>query len=324
MIRVILLTGPLALLLTSCTVVDVEYKLRFGWPTGVTKQAVRMRQLWTWSSVTALIVGVLVWGLIFWACGRYYKRDGDELPRQTKYNLPLEIGYTIVPFLIIAGLFYFTVRTEDYVDRTTANPDVVLQVDAFKWNWQFEYHTFHGRELLYVNPNGAVTTNGKPYVATVGSSTEIPVLVIPRGQTVRIIEHSDDVIHSFWVPEFLFKRDVIPYGPEGSAGEGALDTNSNPRDNQFEITPTVDGSYVGHCAELCGTYHSQMNFEVRVVEPPKFQEYVAQLAALGPDDAARQSTALRALDGHPCATTTHPFNTDRAVRAASQETGVCG
>ena len=227
------------MLLTSCTVADVEYKLRFGWPTGVTKQAVRMRQLWTWSSVTALIVGVLVWGLIFWACGRYYKRDGDELPRQTKYNLPLEIGYTIVPFLIIAGLFYFTVRTEDYVDRTTANPDVVLQVDAFKWNWQFEYHSYHGRELLYVNPNGAVTTNGKPYVATVGSSTEIPVLVIPRGQTVRIIEHSDDVIHSFWVPEFLFKRDVIPYGPEGGAGEGAVDTNSNPRDNQFEITPTV-------------------------------------------------------------------------------------
>ena len=86
--------------------------------------------------------------------------------------------------------------------------------------------------------------------------------MLPVHQSVRIIEHSADVIHSFWVPEFLFKRDVIPYG-----------TTSTARDNQFEFTATSTGSFVGRCAELCGTYHSQMNFEVRVVTAEQFQKH---------------------------------------------------
>ena len=83
--------------------------------------------------------------------------------------------------------------------------------------------------------------------------------MIPDNESVQIIEHSDDVIHSFWVPEFLFKRDVIPYGTQAQQKASGL------ADNRFQFTPTTDGSYVGRCAELCGTYHSQMNFEVRVV-----------------------------------------------------------
>jgi cytochrome c oxidase subunit 2 len=131
--------------------------------------------------------------------------------------------------------------------------------------------------------------------------------VIPRGKTVRFVEHSEDVIHSFWVPEFLFKRDVIPYG-----------VDNTDRDNQFEITATSNGSFVGRCAELCGTYHSQMNFEVRVVDPATFQQYLDALRRIGADDPARQSEALQAIGQTPCATTTHPFNTDRAARAASE------
>ena len=101
-----------------------------------------MRVLWTWSGVTALARGRPRLGSdLLGAAAATTSRDGDDLPRQTKYNLPLEIVYTIVPFLIIAGLFYFTVVTEDYVDQQTTNPDVVVQVDAFKWNWQFEYLT---------------------------------------------------------------------------------------------------------------------------------------------------------------------------------------
>jgi cytochrome c oxidase subunit 2 len=309
---------------SACSTSDLESKLRFGFPTGVTKQAERIRELWTWSSVVALVMGVLVWGLIFWSCGRYHKK-ADALPRQTKYNLPLEFAYTIVPLIIVSGLFYFTVRTEDFVDKTTANPDVVLQVNAFKWNWQFEYHSYHGQDTRYTT-SSAGTAGVKAYVSTVGTSTQIPVLVVPRGQTVRVIEHSLDVIHSFWVPEFLFKRDVIPYGPEERNNEAAATnsaTNADPRDNQFEFTATVDGSYVGRCAELCGTYHSQMNFEVRVVEPADFQTYVNTLAALGPDTTARQPIALTAIGGSPCATTTHPFDTTRDVRSASTATGVC-
>ena len=126
------------MLLTGCSAHEAELKLRFGWPTGVTHQADRMRTLWTWSSVAALVVGVIVWGLIFWCCIRYRKTD-DLLPTQTKYHLPIEIAYSIAPFVIIAGLFYFTAVTENYVDKLSPNPDTTVQVDAFKWNWQFEY-----------------------------------------------------------------------------------------------------------------------------------------------------------------------------------------
>jgi len=345
--RLALLLGSVALLLTGCSAHDAEKKLRFGWPTGVTKQAEEMRVLWTWTGVTALIVGVFTWGLIFWACIAYRKK-GDELPKQTKYNLPLEIFYSIVPFLIIAGLFYRTIVVEDDVNKLSKHPDVSIQVDAFKWNWQFEYHSYtdaSGTVLQPVYPGqkhvadaaetkgqvgcdeassndsyscGApgqqgAAANGPLYLSTNGSSDEIPVLVLPVHESVRILEHSEDVIHSFWVPEFLFKRDVIPYG-----------TTSTGRDNQFEFTATSTGSFVGHCAELCGTYHSQMNFEVRVVTAEQFQAYLNALAKYPPGDKnypARQSLALKAAGMSPYATTTHPFNTDRTARSASQNQG---
>lgn len=300
--RLLLLLGALTLVLTSCSVNDAQKKLRWGWPTGVTKQAERMRVLWTWSGVAALAVGVLVWGLIFWCCIRYRKRD-DMLPRQTKYNLPIEILYSVTPFLIIAGLFWRTVIVENDVNSLSKNPDVLVRVDAFKWNWQFEYLDDHGTKTVY-------SSDKKTPLSTVGSDDEIPVLVIPNNESVQFIEHSEDVIHSFWVPEFLFKRDVIPYGPDHTS-----------EDNRFQITPTHEGSYVGRCAELCGTYHSQMNFEVRVVSPSTFQAYLSALNKIGMDNPARQSLALKAAGMAPFATTTHPFDTSRTSRQATQTPG---
>ena len=286
-VKLTLAIGVLSALLAGCSAKQWERDLRFGWPTGVTKQAERMRVLWTWSGVAALVVGVIVWSLIFWCCVRYKKRS-DELPRQTRENLLIESIYTIVPFFIIAGLFWYTAVVENYVDKRTTNPDVTVTVTAFKWNWQFGY-------------NGTKYAAGKDTqnqdISTVGTSTEIPILVIPVNKTVRVVEHSQDVIHSFWVPEFLFKRDVIP----------------QPKDNQFEFTATSTGSYVGRCAELCGTYHSQMNFEVRVVDQATYDSYKAALAAAGPADANRQSEALVASGQAPLATTTHPFNTNRTA-----------
>jgi cytochrome c oxidase subunit 2 len=341
--RFALLAGAAAVTLTGCSAHSMERDLRFGWPTGVTKQATEMRVLWTWAGVAALAVGVLMWGLIFTVCIKYRKKN-DEIPRQTKYNLPLEIAYTIFPFLFIAVLFYRTVIVEDNVDHLSKNPDVQIQVDAFKWNWQFDYHgyidqagveqttTYPGQTSIVDTGSGNATSRCDEassdssvscqggavsgvgptplYLSTVGSNDEIPVLVIPVDRTIRIVEHSEDVIHSFWVPEFLFKRDVIPYG-----------TTSTSRDNQFEFTPTSTGSFVGRCAELCGTYHSQMNFEVRVVPEATFEKYLAALATIGPDDPARQSEALTAAGMAPYATTTHPFNTSRTSRSASEGSG---
>jgi cytochrome c oxidase subunit 2 len=313
------LLASLAFLLTGCSFNDAERNLRFGWPTGVTRQAERMRVLWTWSGVAALILGVIVWGLIFWCCIRYRKRN-DDIPRQTKYNLGVELVCVLFPFLVIIGLFWRTVVVEDDVTSLSKNPDVLVQVTAFKWNWQFTYKQVKdtsGKETqtAYSGQNDLINgqKNAPLYLSTVGSDREIPVLVIPVGKSVQVIEHSQDVIHSFWVPEFLFKRDVIPYGTQEEQQKSGLN------DNRFEFTATSTGSFVGRCAELCGTYHSQMNFEVRVVSPTVFANYLAALKKIGSDDPARQSKALIAakVPGGAYATTTHPFETDRDAKAAT-------
>lgn len=324
--RAAALLGLLALVLSGCSTAQWERNLRFGWPTGVTKQAHEMRVLWTWSGVTALALGVVVWGLIFWCCIRYRKRrdtPDDFIPRQTKYNFLVEAICFTFPFIVIAGLFYRTVVVEDDVNKLSANPDVLVQVDAFKWNWQFEYHdvrtSANGPATVeaYTSASGQQLSDpASPdpkhplpyYLSTVGSQDEIPVLVIPVGETVQFIEHSEDVIHSFWVPEFLFKRDVIPYG-----------SNLTNRDNRFEITATRTGSFVGRCAELCGTYHSQMNFEVRVVSSDTFQKYLSALKTIGPNDPARQAKALVAAGMTAYATTTYPLDSSRTARQAAQK-----
>jgi cytochrome c oxidase subunit 2 len=315
-----LILASLTLLLSGCSVQGAEKHLRFGWPTGVTKQAERMRVLWSWSGVAALILGVIVWGLIFWCCIRYRKRD-DVLPRQTKYNFAVEMVCVIVPFIVIIGLFWRTVVVEDDVDHLSKDPDVLVTVDAFKWNWQFQYDHYKtvpttGTDVQAVyagvkNPE----TGGPLNLNTVGSDDEIPVLVIPVGETVQIIEHSEDVIHSFWVPEFLFKRDVIPYGTDAQQKASGLS------DNRFEFTATSTGSFVGRCAELCGTYHSQMNFEVRVVSQQDYLTYMKVLASISSTNPARQALALGKVFGQKeaYATTTYPFNTDRTSRKASTQ-----
>ena len=214
----------LLLVLSACTVEDAFY---FGWPRGgITSDSQRMFDLWIGSAVAAMAVGVFVWALIFWCIVAYRKR-GEELPAQTRFNLPIEMIYTVAPFLIISVLFYYTVIVQNDVNRIEDNPEVVVAVDGFKWNWKFSYPQ-------------ALGTDGEP-VYTVGSSGYVPVLVLPTNQRIRFVEHSEDVIHSFWVPAMLFKRDVFP----GNVV------------NQFETTILTEGAYVGRCAELCGTYHSR-------------------------------------------------------------------
>jgi cytochrome c oxidase subunit II len=287
--------GALALMLSlgACSTSDWDRAFGFGWPEGITTQAHKVRGLWTWSIFAALIVGVMVWALIFWACIAYRRRD-TELPRQTKYNLPIEALYTVVPFIIVAVLFYYTVVVQSFVTTTSPTADTTVSVTAFKWNWQFNY-------------DDRQDPRTRQAVYTVGTSDEIPILVVPQNQNVRFKVNSNDVIHSFWVPDTLFKRDVFP----------AATKNQN---NEFQIRPEVLGTYVGRCAELCGTYHSQMNFEMRVVSPSDYQRYLSALASFGNEDFDRQGKALTAIGQPATATTTYPFNTDRTARAPSGPT----
>ncbi|MGW3959912.1 aa3-type cytochrome oxidase subunit II [Amycolatopsis sp. NPDC005003] len=300
-VQVAALAVLVALTATGCSGDEI---LRFGWPVGVTEQANQMRNLWTWTVVAALVVGVIVWALIFWTATFHRKKktaDGEpeELPRQFQYNIPLELFTVVVPTIMVCVLFFFTATTESKVLEKVPNPDVKVQVVAFQWNWEFKYE----------DPS-AKKADGQQ-VSTVGSSGEIPLLVLPVGKTIQYDLVSTDVIHSFWVPEFHFKRDVMP-NPE-----------KNNQDSSFQNKIDREGSFVGRCAELCGTYHSVMNFEVRALSADKYDQYIGLRKQTNPS-TGQGYTAAEALAKMNCgelctphAVTTQPFNTDRTARTAS-------
>lgn len=292
-VKIIGLLGAVGLGATGCSTDEV---LRFGWPVGVTPEAESMRQLWTWSVIAALAVGVVVWGLIFWSVA-FHRKKGDELPKQFQYNVPLEIIYTVIPFVMVVVLFYFTATTQNAVTANADNPGETVDVVGFQWNWEFDYPKYH-------------TPDGQE-VRTVGSSGEPPLLVLPTGTKVQYNLKSTDVIHSFFVPQFHFKRDVFP-NPE-----------KNDQNSVFQNTIDREGSFVGRCAELCGTYHSMMNFEVRALSPDKFQHYMQLRTQVNPrtGDPYTAAEALEAMNCGPLCTpqavTTAPFNTDRTSKVPS-------
>jgi cytochrome c oxidase subunit 2 len=275
-------------LLSGCSLDSVGSAFGgFGWPQhGISLQAHKMYDLWIASTIAALVVGFFVWGLIFWCIIRYRKR-GDNLPVQTRFNMPLEVLYTVTPVLIVAVLFYYTAIVQTDVDKLSAKPDMTVEVVAFKWNWQFNYRDAPGAEAKTVASN-------------LGSSDVIPLLVLPTGKKIRFEETSRDVIHSFWVPEMLFKRDVFP---------------GNVR-NTFEVTLDREGRYVGRCAELCGTYHAFMQFELVVVSPEKFDQFLAAKVAGGSTQDAMG--AIGFTGDQRFATTTQPFDTRRTEQGWNQ------
>ena len=288
------LVGLVGIGATGCSTDEV---LRFGWPQAVTPQAEKMRELWTWSVIAALVVGVIVWGLILWSVV-FHRKKSEELPRQTAYNLPLEIVLIVVPTVIVAVLFYFTAVTQNYVTDKSGKPDVNVDVIAFQWNWEFQYPEHKTEE-------GNV-------VSTVGTSGEIPIMVLPAHKRIQFTLRSTDVIHSFFVPEFHFKRDVFPM-PE-----------KNNQDNVFQIDQ-IDrpGAFVGRCAELCGSYHAVMNFEVRALNEADFDKYIELRKEINTKTGKPYTTAEALAQVNcgelcaPLATTTTPFNTDRTAREAS-------
>lgn len=242
------------LLLTGgCSAREVyEDGFGIGWPQPKTKEAEAMYEIWLGSVAAAAAVGVGVYILIAITIVRDRKRT-EELPRQVRYNLPIEVLYTVVPFVIIAVLFFYTAVGENRVNRLTKDPDVTIGVVGFQWNWQFNH------------VNDKVQVTGEP--------RNPATLVIPVDKRVRFVETSPDVIHAFWVPDFLFKRDVVP-----------------GRFNAFELTPTEIGTYKGRCAEFCGEKHGRMGFTVKVVSAADYQAYIDKLKA-DPNAAANELSA---------------------------------
>nr|WP_173839640.1 cytochrome c oxidase subunit II [Mycolicibacterium rutilum] len=321
--------GATALLLSGCSWSEV---LGLGWPKGITPEAHLNRELWIGSVIASLVVGAIVWGLIFWTSAFHRKKKTDtELPRQFGYNMPLELALTVIPFLIISVLFYFTVVVQERMLHEEPNPEVVVNVTAFQWNWKFGYNSINFADGTFnyeggdperqaavaSGPEGLEGEHGGEFgaiagknpedrtylafdkVETLGTSSEIPVLVVPSGKRIQFNIASADVIHGFWVPEFLFKRDVMP------------NPQANNSDNTFQISEiNQTGAFVGRCTEMCGTYHAMMNFELRVVEPNDFKAYMQQRI-----DGKTNAEALLAINQSPTAETTRPFDSRRGELA---------
>jgi cytochrome c oxidase subunit II len=212
--------------------------LEFGGGRGATRQGRAIFGLWQGSVIVALLVGGLVWGLIVFAVLRYRRRN-DELPSQAQYFVKLEILYTVVPVIIVAVLFAFSYRTQNDVDALSSNPAVTIDVKGFQWQWQFHYR------------DDDVTVTGLP--------DKVPTMVLPVDRTVRLVLTSPDVIHSFYVPGFLFKRDAIP---------GVT--------NRFDFDVRDKGTYSGRCAEFCGLDHAKMTFEVKAVSMADYRDWIAE------------------------------------------------
>lgn len=223
---------------------------------GVTNHTDRIIGLWTTSWIVLLAVGVVSWGLMAWALIVYRRRKGETgLPAQLRYNMPIETLFTVIPLILVLGFFAFTARDMTAIGAKTENPDVHIEVIGKQWSWDFNYVD----ENVYDSGIQAQFTGTEENIFDT-----LPTLYLPVNKSVQIDLSSRDVIHSFWVVDFLYKKDMIP---------GIT--------NEIYFTPLKEGTYVGKCAELCGEYHSMMLFNVKVVSQAEYDSRMAALASQG-------------------------------------------
>jgi cytochrome c oxidase subunit II len=221
-----------------------------GSPQGVTKQAKWVHQLWHITYWFAVPIGLLVLGLIIWCVFRYRVKAGsDRRAEQFQYHIPIEAAYTIIPLIIVAIVFGFMYNAENHVNAVSKNPDIRITVEGFQWGWRFDY------------PNGHMQVGTVANELDINSENDLPVLVIPTDKTVQLHVVSLDVVHTFYVPEFLFQRDMIP---------GV--------NNTFDINVTTPGVYPGQCNNICGEYHAYMRFLVDAMTPSEFDTWYSQQA----------------------------------------------
>jgi cytochrome c oxidase subunit 2 len=247
-----------ALVLTGCSP-EVEK----GWlPTerGTTSNTDRIMDLWVNSWIAALVVGIITWGLIVWCLVAYRRRKGTVgFPRQTSFNLPLEVFYLTIPLFMVVVFFYFTDRDQQAIDNRSQPADVVVDVRGKQWAWDFNYKAGDVIEEDVHEAGEQAHLTGNTI-----DKEQLPTLYLPVNKSVDLELNARDVIHSFWVPAFLQKRDMIP-----------------GKTNYIRFTPTKEGTYDGKCAELCGEYHSEMLFRVKVVSEAEFQAHMEDLREAG-------------------------------------------
>jgi cytochrome c oxidase subunit 2 len=219
-----------------------------GSPHGVTGQDHWVRQLWHITYIFSVPIGLLVLGGIAWCVIRYRIRPGHtRRPEQFQYHIPIELTYTVVPLIIVAIVFGFAYNAENHVNHVSKNPDVRIEVQGFQWGWRFIY------------PNGHAELGTVSNELDINSDANLPVLYMPAGQTVQVHLVSLDVIHTFYVPEFLFQRDMIP-----------------GINNVVDFNVIKPGIYNGQCNNICGEYHAYMRFQVDVMPLAQYNAWYAK------------------------------------------------
>ena len=215
-------------------------------PKAVTAQGEAIRDLYTIVFLIAVVIFFLVEGLILWTVLRYRRRPEDvTLPAQTHGNAIAEVVWTVVPTLIVAFLFVISWQTLNTVEVVSADPQTRVKAVATQFQWTFEYLDATGENTVYTQQVPSGEDGG---------------LVLPTGRTVQLSLESPDVIHAFYVPQFLFKRDVVP-----------------GRINVFEITVNeadAGQTFRGQCAELCGFGHRLMLFDVHAYTPADYDAWL--------------------------------------------------
>ena len=218
--------------------------------------------LWVNSWIVLLAVGVITWGLMGWAAIVYRRRRGQTgLPVQLRYNMPIEIFYTVVPLILVVGFFAFTVRDQTILETQNDEPDVSIIAIGKQWAFDFQYNgdaDDHSDAVWSMGIQAQPAANGDI------DQGALPTLYLPVDKSVRIDLQSRDVIHSFWIIDFLYKKDMY-----------------QGHDNSWSFTPTREGTYAGKCAELCGEYHSMMLFNVKVVSEAEYEAHLDELRAAG-------------------------------------------
>lgn len=221
----------------------------------ITNETGKIIYFWKQSWIGAFVIGFITWGLIFWSIIRYRKKKDDySLPKQTKYNVPLEILYLVIPLIIIVIYYIYTEKVQYHINQPTRNSEIIVDIEAKQWSWDFNYikeNVYESGKQIHLNHNN------KELNLT-------PILYLPVNKNIELRLNSRDVIHSFWVPAFLNKQDIIP-----------------GKTNYMFFIPTKEGIFDGKCAELCGEFHSDMIFKVYVVSDAQYKEYINELKNKG-------------------------------------------
>lgn len=191
---------------------------------------------------------------MIWAMVAYRRRKGENrVPVQLRYNNPIEALFTIVPFVLVIGFFAITARDMSAIEAPVEGSRNI-QVIGKQWSWDFNYTESNVHE----------TGIQSQFAGEKGAKEALPTLWLEKDVPLKVTLDARDVIHSFWVVDFLYKKDLIP-----------------GKTNYIYFTPTKLGDFDGKCAELCGEYHSMMLFNVKVVSHNDYVAHMADLQAQG-------------------------------------------